>query len=89
MAPDYAIKKVLFEKVESPTLQGLGFDPETRAAQVVSVHPGISFEEVAANSAFPLHRPDQIPATPLPSPEELRLLREEIDPKSVYLGQAI
>ena len=67
----------------------LGFDSETRAAQVVSVHPGISFEEVAANSAFPLHRPDQIPATPLPSPEELRLLREEIDPKSVYLGQAI
>ena len=67
----------------------LGFDPDTRAAQLVSVHPGISFEEVAANTGFPLHRPDQIRVTSLPSQEELRLLREEIDPKSVYLGQAI
>ena len=29
--------------------------------------------------------PKQIPLTPLPTPEELRLLREEIDPKNVYL----
>jgi hypothetical protein len=28
-----------------------------------------------------------IPATPLPSANELRLLREEIDPQGVYLGK--
>jgi glutaconate CoA-transferase, subunit B len=53
------------------------------------VHPGISFEDVAANTGFPLHRPDEILVTPLPTGDQLRILREEIDPKSVYLGQAI
>ncbi len=67
----------------------LGFDKRTRTAQLVSLHPGISFDEVAANTGFPLHRPDSIAVTPLPSAEELRILREEIDPKSVYLGQAL
>ncbi|MGH2493370.1 MAG: DUF1156 domain-containing protein, partial [Ktedonobacteraceae bacterium] len=28
MTPDHTTKKVRFEKVQSPTLQGLGFDPE-------------------------------------------------------------
>ncbi len=67
----------------------LGFDPQSRCAQIVSIHPGISFEQVAANTGFPLHHPDEIPVTPLPTGEQLRILREEIDPKSVYLGQAI
>jgi len=67
----------------------LGFDAGTRTAQLISLHPGISFDEVAANTGFPLHRPDSIAVTPLPKAEELRILREEIDPKSVYLGQAI
>src|SRR5438067_6579474 len=51
----------------------LGFDRKTRAAQLISIHPGISFEEVAANTGFPLHRPEQIRVTSLPSQEELRL----------------
>jgi glutaconate CoA-transferase, subunit B len=66
----------------------LGFDADTRAARLVSLHPGVTFEEIAANTGFQLHRPRHIQATPLPSAEELRLLREEIDPKSVYLGHA-
>ena len=65
-----------------------GFDETTRTAQLLSRHPGITFEEVEANTGFPLQGQDDFPSTPLPSAEELRLLREEIDPKSVYLGQA-
>ena len=45
-------------------------------------------KDVLANTGFPLAVPSDIPPTPLPSIEELRLLREEIDPKGVYLGQA-
>lgn len=67
----------------------LGFDPQTRTAQLISVHPGVGFDDVAANTGFPLHHPDVLSETPLPSDEQLRILREEIDPKSVYLGQAI
>jgi len=32
-----------------------------------------------------LQIPREVPATPLPTAEELRLLREEIDPKGVHL----
>ena len=64
----------------------IGFDAETHSAALLSVHPGISLEDVIENTGFPLRIPNPVPATPLPTPEELRLLREEIDPKNVYLG---
>src|SRR3990172_4443636 len=63
----------------------LGFDPETHAAALLSLHPGVRLEEVVENTGFPLHLPQQVPVTPLPTPEELRLLREEIDPQGAYL----
>lgn len=63
----------------------LGFDPDTRSASVLSLHPGIRVEELIENTGFPLHIPKEIPTTPLPTAEELRLLREEIDPKGVHL----
>ena len=64
----------------------MGFDKKTHSAALLSLHPGVSLEDVLANTGFPLHVPEAIPATALPSAEELRLLREEIDPGSVYLG---
>ena len=63
----------------------LGFDEKTHSATLVSVHPHSSLDEVVANTGFPLLIPKEVPQTPLPSAEELRLLREEIDPKGVYL----
>lgn len=63
----------------------LGFDPETHSASLVSLHPGIRLEELIENTGFPLHIPKEVPVTPLPTAEELRLLREEIDPDRVYL----
>jgi glutaconate CoA-transferase, subunit B len=63
----------------------LGFDPGTHSALLLSLHPGVRLEELMENTGFPLHVPKLIPMTPLPTPEELRLLREEIDPKHVYL----
>ena len=64
----------------------LGFHPQTREAMIVSIHPGIRVEDVLENTGFPLRVPEKLPVTPLPTPEELRLLREEIDPRRVYLG---
>ncbi len=63
----------------------LGFDAETREAALLSVHPGISAEKVQENTGFPLRMPANVTETPLPTAEELRLLREEIDPRGVYL----
>jgi acyl CoA:acetate/3-ketoacid CoA transferase beta subunit len=63
----------------------LGFDSETHSASLLSLHPGIRLEALIENTGFPLHIPKEVPATPLPTAEELRLLREEIDPNRVYL----
>ncbi len=42
MTPDFATMKVCFEKVQSPTLQGLGFDPEagSKRGNTVCLHCG-------------------------------------------------
>src|SRR5438132_1930780 len=53
----------------------LGFDSVTRSATLLSLHPTIRVEDVVASTGFPLQIPDPIPLTPLPTPEQLRLLR--------------
>ena len=63
----------------------IGFDVKTHRATLLSLHPGVTVEDVQAQTGFPLHMTGTVPVTPLPTPEELRLLREEIDPKRVYL----
>jgi len=63
----------------------LGFDRDTHAVTLVSLHPGIQLEELVENTGFPLQIPKEILTTPLPTDEELRLLREEIDPAGVHL----
>jgi acyl CoA:acetate/3-ketoacid CoA transferase beta subunit len=62
-----------------------GFDAKTHAVSLLSLHPGIRLEELIENTGFPLQIPNDIPTTPLPSAEQLRLLREEIDPKGLHL----
>ena len=62
------------------------FDPETKLARLRSIHPGESLEDVIANTGFTHdYVPQQVPETPLPTDEELRLLREVIDPRGVLL----
>ncbi len=63
----------------------LGFDPATRAAMLVSLHPGVTVQDVLDNTGFPLIVPDPVLVTAGPDSEELRLLRETIDPARVYL----
>jgi acyl CoA:acetate/3-ketoacid CoA transferase beta subunit len=63
----------------------LGFDNPSRTASVVSIHPGVQLEELLDNTGFPLHVPDPLPVTPGPTEEQLKLLRDEIDPGRVYL----
>ncbi|MEU7231105.1 CoA-transferase subunit beta [Streptomyces chrestomyceticus] len=59
------------------------FDFETpdRTLRVRSLHPGVRLEDVRAATGFPLHVPDEgVPHTREPTVEELRLLREVVDP---------
>lgn len=59
----------------------MDFDPESHAMRLASLHPGVSLDTVRAATGFELAVPaDGVPVTAPPSDEELRLLREEIDP---------
>lgn len=55
------------------------FDPATRAARLKSVHPGVSVDEVVEATGFEILLPAEVPDTPGPSPEELRVLRTRLD----------
>jgi acyl CoA:acetate/3-ketoacid CoA transferase beta subunit len=50
--------------------------------RAVSLHPGVTADTVADNTAFDVHGLDEAPHTRLPSGDELDLLRR-IDPKSL------
>jgi glutaconate CoA-transferase, subunit B len=63
-----------------------GFDPETKKMALISIHPGNTLEDVLATMGFRPLIPKQIPFTEPPTPEQLRLIREEIDPGRMYMG---
>jgi len=46
-----------------------------------SLHPGVTVEDVVQNTGFELVIEGDVPETRLPTAEELRLIREKIDPK--------
>jgi acyl CoA:acetate/3-ketoacid CoA transferase beta subunit len=56
------------------------FDFAGGRMRLISFHPGTSVERIQARTAFKLDIAPGVHETPLPTPEELRLLREEIDP---------
>jgi acyl CoA:acetate/3-ketoacid CoA transferase beta subunit len=54
------------------------------AMRLVSVHPGVSVDEVVAATGFELATgAGEVPVTREPTGEELRLIREVLDPKSL------
>ena len=65
----------------------MGFDEETKEMRLLSVHPGVTREQVQENTSFKLHMQGEIAVTDEPTPEELRLLREEIDPARIVIGK--
>ena len=57
-----------------------GPDHQMRA---VTLHPGVTADEVADNTSFPVHGLTEAGTTRQPTADELRLIREVIDPKSL------
>jgi glutaconate CoA-transferase, subunit B len=64
-----------------------GFDAQSREMTLNSLHPGVSFEEVQAEVSWPLKRADELAETEPPGDEELRIMREELDPEGIYTGK--
>jgi hypothetical protein len=59
------------------------FDTPDHAMRVRSVHPGVDVDEVVSATGFELVRPEPVPVTPLPTAEELELIRTVLDPKGL------
>lgn len=67
------------------TLALMDFDPDTCLMRLKALHPDVSVDEVKSNTGFDLLIPEKVGRNDPPSPEELRLLREEIDPEKLYI----
>jgi glutaconate CoA-transferase subunit B len=63
-----------------------GFDPESKRMRLETIHPNIMLEDVLSNMNFKPIVPDDLPVTAPPTAEQLRLIREEIDPERKYAG---
>ncbi|MBM3676520.1 MAG: hypothetical protein FJW96_01355 [Actinobacteria bacterium] len=64
------------------------FEPESKRMRIRSLHPGATAEQVQEATGFEVIVPaGAIPTTPLPTAEELRILREEVDPTGARLRE--
>jgi len=63
-----------------------GFDAESKKMRLESIHPNTTLDEVLSNMNFEPIVLDDVPVTVPPTAEEIRLIREEIDPEKAYAG---
>ncbi len=64
----------------------MDFGGPNHAIRIVSLHPGITVEQVLENTGFPLVVPDNVPVTPAPTPEQLEVIAQ-IDPHNLRSKQ--
>jgi glutaconate CoA-transferase subunit B len=55
---------------------------------VAALHPNATREEVQAETGWEIEFADDLETTPEPKAEELRLIREDLDPDEMYTDQA-
>jgi glutaconate CoA-transferase subunit B len=58
---------------------------ETGEMVLTALHPGVTADQVRENTGWELKVADSLRSTPPPDPEELRILREDLDPQGIYL----
>ena len=63
----------------------LGYHPETRRMMLLATQPGVTSEQVMENTGFELALAEKVEQAAPPAPEELRLLRDEIDRDRLYI----
>jgi len=63
----------------------LGFDDDTRRMKLLATQPGVTVEQVVAETGFELIIPAQVGVSEAPSDEELHILRDEVDRQRLYI----
>lgn len=67
------------------TMGVLRFDPATKEMYLDSYHHGITIEQIKENTGWDLKISTDVHETERPSPELIRILREECDPTGIFL----
>ena len=65
----------------------MGFDEKSQRMKVESVHPGVTRDQIVESTGFELMWADQVKVSLEPEEEELRILREEVDPLRYIIGK--
>jgi glutaconate CoA-transferase subunit B len=65
----------------------LGYAMDTCRMQVLSLHPGVTLDQVRANTGFELGAAEPLETTHPPTEAELLILREEVDPFGYVIGR--
>jgi len=58
----------------------LGFDHDSKRMKLLSVHPGVTVQQVREATGFELIVPDSVGTTPPPTEQELQILRANVSP---------
>jgi glutaconate CoA-transferase subunit B len=66
----------------------MGFDENTLAMTIESLHPGVEVEKVQENTGFEIGVAADCGRTEPPTQRELTLLREKVDPLRLVIGRA-
>jgi acyl CoA:acetate/3-ketoacid CoA transferase beta subunit len=64
----------------------MGFDKDSKVMKLLQVHPGVTVDNVIQNTSFKMLIGD-VKETKAPTNEELRILREDIDPSGIVIGK--
>ncbi len=64
-----------------------GYHSETKEMMLLSLHPGKTIQDVKDNAEFEVLIPDSYETTMEPTEEELRILREKVDPLKLIIGR--
>lgn len=67
------------------TMGLMDYEPSSCRMRLKGLYPGVTVQEIITNTGFELIMPAKVDDIPAPSTEELRLLREEIDPLKFYI----
>jgi len=71
------------------TMGVLRFDERTKEMYLESYHPGLSLDQVKQNTGWNLRVSPSVKETEPPTAEEVRILREDLDPQGIFLKKAV
>ncbi len=67
------------------TMGILRFHSKTKEMYLESYHPGVTIEQIKSNTGWDLKVAEDVKETARPTPEVIRILREELDPTGIFL----